>query len=118
MNSYWDGHFDDDDNNHDDDHDDDDDDHDDDHDDDDDDDDDDAGGEEDDDDYLSVDSTRRDELYDNRDDPRYRNDEFDEETLSYSKIDENKYVFDGKLLINDFCKIRHFNFCNTTCIEW
>ncbi|NQW42659.1 MAG: gliding motility-associated protein GldE [Bacteroidetes bacterium] len=33
------------------------------------------------------------------------NDEFDEDTLSYSKIDENKYVFDGKLLINDFYKI-------------
>jgi putative hemolysin len=37
------------------------------------------------------------------------NDEFDEETLSYSKIDENKYVFDGKLLINDFCKITNTN---------
>lgn len=33
------------------------------------------------------------------------NDEFDEEQLNYSKIDDNKYVFDGKLLINDFCKI-------------
>ncbi len=33
------------------------------------------------------------------------NDEFDEELLTYSKIDENKYIVEGKLLINDFCKI-------------
>jgi len=33
------------------------------------------------------------------------NDEFDEEPLTYSKIDENKYIIEGKLLINDFCKI-------------
>src|SRR5690606_261441 len=33
------------------------------------------------------------------------NDEFDEEPLSYSKLDENKYIVEGKLLINDFCKI-------------
>lgn len=33
------------------------------------------------------------------------NDEFDEEPLSYSKIDNNKYIFEGKMLINDFCKI-------------
>jgi putative hemolysin len=33
------------------------------------------------------------------------NDEFDEEPLTYSKIDYNKYIIEGKLLINDFCKI-------------
>lgn len=33
------------------------------------------------------------------------NDEFDEEPLSYSKIDDNKYIIEGKFLINDFCKI-------------
>lgn len=33
------------------------------------------------------------------------NDEFDEEPLIYSKIDDNKYIVEGKLLINDFCKI-------------
>ncbi len=33
------------------------------------------------------------------------NDEFDEELLTYSKIDDNKYIVEGKLLINDFCKI-------------
>lgn len=33
------------------------------------------------------------------------NDEFDEEPLTYSKIDDNKYIVEGKLLINDFCKI-------------
>lgn len=33
------------------------------------------------------------------------NDEFDEEQLTYSKIDDNKYIVEGKLLINDFCKI-------------
>lgn len=35
------------------------------------------------------------------------NDEFDEEPVIYSKIDENKYIVEGKLLINDFCKITH-----------
>lgn len=33
------------------------------------------------------------------------NDEFDEEPLTYSKIDDNTYVVEGKMLINDFCKI-------------
>ncbi len=33
------------------------------------------------------------------------NDEFDEELLTYSKLDDNKYIVEGKLLINDFCKI-------------
>ena len=33
------------------------------------------------------------------------NDEFDTDDLSYSKIDENTYVFDGKINIKDFCKI-------------
>ncbi len=33
------------------------------------------------------------------------NDEFDEDPLNYSKIDHNKYIIEGKLLINDFCKI-------------
>ena len=32
-------------------------------------------------------------------------DEFDEEDLSYSKIDENNYVFDGKINLKDFCKV-------------
>ncbi|MDO6736615.1 gliding motility-associated protein GldE [Wenyingzhuangia sp. 2_MG-2023] len=31
--------------------------------------------------------------------------EFDEEDLSYSKIDENNYVFDGKINLKDFCKV-------------
>jgi len=33
------------------------------------------------------------------------NDEFDDDDLSYSKIDANNYIFDGKITIKDFCKI-------------
>ena len=33
------------------------------------------------------------------------NDEFDDDDLAYSKIDENNYVFDGKITIKDFCGI-------------
>jgi gliding motility-associated protein GldE len=33
------------------------------------------------------------------------NDEFDDEDLTYSKIDDNNYVFEGKTTIKDFCKV-------------
>ncbi len=33
------------------------------------------------------------------------NDEFDVDDLSYSKLDANNYVFDGKTTIKDFCKV-------------
>tara|TARA_R110002073_G_scaffold108336_9_gene243627 strand:- start:58308 stop:59651 length:1344 start_codon:yes stop_codon:yes gene_type:complete len=33
------------------------------------------------------------------------NDEFDDDDISYSKIDANNYIFDGKITIKDFCKI-------------
>lgn len=33
------------------------------------------------------------------------NDEFDNDDFSYSKIDENNYIFDGKVTIKDFCKV-------------
>jgi len=33
------------------------------------------------------------------------NDEFDDDDLSYSKIDANNYIFEGKTTIKDFCKI-------------
>lgn len=33
------------------------------------------------------------------------NDEYDEEELSYSKLDDQQYVFEGKTLINDICRI-------------
>ena len=33
------------------------------------------------------------------------NDEFDDDDLSYSKIDANNYIFDGKITIKDFCKV-------------
>lgn len=33
------------------------------------------------------------------------NDEFDDDDLSYSKIDENNYIFEGKTSIKDFCKV-------------
>jgi Hemolysins and related proteins containing CBS domains len=34
------------------------------------------------------------------------NDEFDEENdVSYRKIDENTYIFEGKTSLNDFCKV-------------
>jgi CBS domain containing-hemolysin-like protein len=32
-------------------------------------------------------------------------DESDEETQQYRKIDENAYVFEGKTMLNDFCRI-------------
>lgn len=32
-------------------------------------------------------------------------DEFDEDDLSYSKIDDKNYVFDGKINLKDFCKV-------------
>ncbi|MGY0407075.1 MAG: gliding motility-associated protein GldE [Polaribacter sp.] len=33
------------------------------------------------------------------------NDEFDDNDVSYSKIDANNYIFDGKTSIKDFCKV-------------
>ena len=33
------------------------------------------------------------------------NDEFDEDDLSYSKSDEDNYIFEGKTTIKDFCKV-------------
>jgi protein involved in gliding motility GldE len=33
------------------------------------------------------------------------NDEFDDDELSYTKIDNNTYIFDGKTTIKDFCRI-------------
>ncbi|MFK8060411.1 MAG: gliding motility-associated protein GldE [Polaribacter sp.] len=33
------------------------------------------------------------------------NDEFDDDDLSYSKIDANNYIFEGKTTIKDFCKV-------------
>ena len=33
------------------------------------------------------------------------NDEFDDDDLQYSKIDENNYIFEGKTTIKDFCKV-------------
>ena len=32
-------------------------------------------------------------------------DEFDEEETGYKKIDENNYIFEGRTMINDVCKI-------------
>lgn len=32
-------------------------------------------------------------------------DEFDEEQIFYTKISENIYLFDGKTIIQDFCKV-------------
>ena len=32
-------------------------------------------------------------------------DEFDEEDLNYKKIDENNFIFEGKTLINDVCRV-------------
>ena len=32
-------------------------------------------------------------------------DEFDEEDLNYKKIDNNNYLFEGKMLINDVCRV-------------
>ena len=33
------------------------------------------------------------------------NDEFDDDDLSYSKVDENNYIFEGKTSIKDFCRV-------------
>lgn len=33
------------------------------------------------------------------------NDEFDDDDLQYSKIDQNNYIFEGKTTIKDFCKV-------------
>lgn len=33
------------------------------------------------------------------------NDEFDEDQVNYSKLDEKKYILEGKMLINDFCRV-------------
>ena len=33
------------------------------------------------------------------------NDEFDEEERNYSKLNYNTYIFEGKTLLSDFCKI-------------
>lgn len=33
------------------------------------------------------------------------NDEFDEEEKNYTKISANKYIFEGKTLLSDFCKV-------------
>jgi gliding motility-associated protein GldE len=32
-------------------------------------------------------------------------DEFDEEEMNYRKIDENNFIFEGKMLINDLCRV-------------
>lgn len=36
-------------------------------------------------------------------------DEFDEEETFFTRIDRNKYLFDGKVLLSDFCKITETN---------
>ncbi len=33
------------------------------------------------------------------------NDEFDDDDLSYSKLDESNYIFEGKTTIKDFCRV-------------
>ena len=33
------------------------------------------------------------------------NDEFDNDDLSYSKIDENNFVFEGKVTVRDLCRV-------------
>jgi len=37
-------------------------------------------------------------------------DEFDEDELNYRKIDEKNFIFDGKMLINDMCRIMGISF--------
>ncbi|MBN2347680.1 MAG: gliding motility-associated protein GldE [Bacteroidales bacterium] len=36
-------------------------------------------------------------------------DEFDEEDLHFTKINDNNYLFEGKILLNDFYKVVHIN---------
>lgn len=37
-------------------------------------------------------------------------DEFDEEEMNYRKIDEENYIFEGKMLINDMCRVMGVSF--------
>lgn len=37
-------------------------------------------------------------------------DEFDEEEMNYRKIDDKNFIFDGKILINDMCRIMGISF--------
>lgn len=37
------------------------------------------------------------------------NDEYDEESKTYSKLNYNTYIFEGKTLLTDFCKILNIN---------
>lgn len=37
-------------------------------------------------------------------------DEFDEEEMNYRKIDEDNYIFEGKMLINDMCRVMGLSF--------
>ena len=36
-------------------------------------------------------------------------DEFDEDDLSYSKLDEKNYIFEGKINLKDFCKVIQYD---------
>jgi len=36
-------------------------------------------------------------------------DEFDEEDAGYKKLDEHNYIFEGKMMINDVCKIMNID---------
>ena len=37
------------------------------------------------------------------------NDEYDDEEKTYSKLNYNTYIFEGKTLLSDFCKILNIN---------
>ena len=37
------------------------------------------------------------------------NDEYDEEEKTYTRLNRNTYVFDGKTLLSDFCRILNVN---------
>ncbi len=45
------------------------------------------------------------------------NDEFDIEETIYSKLDDNNYVFEGKTLIKDFCKITDVEYASLDGIK-
>jgi CBS domain containing-hemolysin-like protein len=37
------------------------------------------------------------------------NDEFDEENIVYSRLDDHNYVFEGKITLGDFCRKANIN---------
>ncbi|MFV0365339.1 MAG: gliding motility-associated protein GldE [Mangrovibacterium sp.] len=44
-------------------------------------------------------------------------DEFDEDQIFFTRISENKYIFEGKTLIDDFCKVTHVDVATFSSVK-